>query len=269
MSEVMNRMTEEEYRADPGVNKSTLWEMRKSPKHYKWALENPTEDTPALRAGRAIHMAVLQMDEFDKHYVVGPAVDKRTKEGKAAWAAFMEDAGDREVLTGEEYAEIMAIADAVKAETSDLFKQCKTEVPLFWDDRRTGIRCKCRVDAMLETDDKLVLIDLKTTTDASVDAFARSAVRYGYHVQAAHYMNGAEACGLNHGKPIMWWFVAVEKNPPYAVNLIQVTDGFLTDGQFVLMGLMDKLDECLRNDVFPGYGVSVLDMPAWAIREEE
>ena len=36
-------MTEKEYREHPGVNKSTLWEIRKSPAHYKWALENPSE----------------------------------------------------------------------------------------------------------------------------------------------------------------------------------------------------------------------------------
>ena len=56
-------MTEQEYRNHYGVNKSTLWEIRKSPKHYKWLLEHPGEDTPALRIGRAIHMAVLQPDD--------------------------------------------------------------------------------------------------------------------------------------------------------------------------------------------------------------
>lgn len=271
MSEhVMNRMTEEEYRSHPGVNKSTLWEIRKSPKHYKWALENPTEDTPALKMGRAIHMAVLQPDEFCEHYAIIPdGIDRRTKEGKEAWKTFVERHEGKEFLTVEENDSVVKICNAVREECGELIDGCQTEVPLFWDDPRTGIACKCRVDAMTELKDKFLMIDLKTTNDAGTDVFVRSAVTYGYHVQAAHYMNGAVANGLNHDKPVEWWFVAVEKAAPYAVNIIKVTDRFVDEGQFRLMGLMDRLDECLRTGSYPGYGTSVMDMPAWAMEGEE
>ena len=258
-------MTEKEYRENPAVNKSTLWEIRKSPAHYKWAVENPSEDTPALKMGRAIHMAVLQPEEFPDTYAVMPdGIDRRTKEGKAAWAAWCEENDGKEVLTKEELDTCMTVAKSVLNNSNDMLLWCQTEVPLFWDDPRTGIRCKCRVDAMKETDDKFIVIDLKTTTDASTDAFTRDAVRYGYAVQAAHYINGIEANKLNHGKPIEWWFIAAEKKGPYAVNLIRADDGFIEDGQFKLMGLMDKLDDCMRVDEYPGYGTNTITMPAWA-----
>ena len=38
-------MTEQEYRAHQGINKSTLWEIKRSPAHYKYLLEHPIEDT--------------------------------------------------------------------------------------------------------------------------------------------------------------------------------------------------------------------------------
>jgi len=263
-------MTEQEYRSHPGVNKSTLWEIRKSPMHYKYALENPAEDTPALKMGRAIHMAVLQPDEYCKEYAIIPSgIDRRTKEGKQLMAEWSEKHAGQEWVTEEENQEIVSIANAVYQQSGGILDGCETEVPLFWDDPRTGIACKCRVDAMKELDDRFVMIDMKSTTDAGTKAFTRNAIGYGYHVQAAHYMNGAVANGLNHGKPIEWYFLAVEKKPPYAVNLVKADQAFLDEGQFVLMGLMDKLDKCLTENRWPGYGENVMTMPEWAITEEE
>ena len=263
-------MTEQEYRSHPGVNKSTLWEIRKSPKHYKYALENPSEDTPALKMGRAIHMAVLQPEEYCKEYAIIPSgIDRRTKEGKALWAEWSEKHVGQEWLTEAENQEIVSIANAVFQQSGGILDGCETEVPLFWDDPRTGIRCKCRVDAMKETKDAFIVIDLKTTADAEIGAFTRSAVKLGYHVQAAHYINGVVANGLNHGKPIVWYFLAVEKKGPYATNLIRADDGLIDEGQFRLMGLMDRLDKCLTENKWPGYGETVMTMPAWAIESEE
>ena len=183
-------MTEKEYRERPEVNKSTLWEIRKSPAHYKWAVENPSEDTPALKMGRAIHMAVLQPEEFPDTYAVMPdGIDRRTKEGKAAWAAWCEENDGKEVLTKEELETCMTVAKSVLNNSNNMLLWCQTEVPLFWVDDRTGIKCKCRIDALKETDDKFLIIDLKTANDASTKTFTREAVKYGYHVQAAHYIN--------------------------------------------------------------------------------
>lgn len=269
-AKVNHDMTEQEYRNHPGVNKSTLWEIRKSPMHYKWALEHPSEDTPALRMGRAIHMAVLQPERFCENYAVAPdGIDRRTKAGKEEWAAFMVQAGEREILTGEENEEIKAIANAVRSQFRGLLDGCVTEVPLFWDDPRTGIGCKCRVDAMKEMNDRFVMIDLKSTGDAEIGAFTRSAVKLGYHVQAAHYINGARTNGLNHGKPIEWYFLAVEKKEPYVASLIRADDGLIDEGQFKLMSLMGRLDECLRTNEWPGYGETVMTMPAWAVEEPD
>ena len=263
-------MTEKEYRERPEVNKSTLWEIRKSPAHYKWAVENPSEDTPALKMGRAIHMAVLQPEEFPDTYAVMPdGIDRRTKEGKAAWAAWCEENDGKEVLTKEELETCMTVAKSVLNNSNNMLLWCQTEVPLFWVDDRTGIKCKCRIDALKETDDKFLIIDLKTANDASTKTFTREAVKYGYHVQAAHYINGVIENGLNHGKPIEWWFLVVEKKGPYAVNLIKAENSFLDEGQYKLSVLMDKLEECMRVDEYPGYGVNSLRMPEWAIEDTE
>lgn len=252
-------MTEAEYRARPGVNKSTLWEIRKSPAHYRHALEEQREDTKALRLGRAIHAAILQPRAFRKMYSTVPAgIDRRSKEGKAAFERFLQGAG--ELLTSEESVLCKRIASSVRRDpaAAALLKGCRFERPLFWTDPATGIACKCRVDALKPG----VVIDVKSCADASTRAFMRDALRYGYDVQAAHYLHGVRA--VKGEAPWEWYFIAVEKAPPYAVNVLRASDGFLDRGEWQRMDLMERLQKCQETNEWPGYGENELILPAWA-----
>ena len=254
-------MTEEEYRAAPAVNKSTLWQIRRSPAHYRYALENPPADTPAWRVGRAIHAAILQPRQFKKMYATIPGgLDRRTKEGRAAYDAYIATAGDKELLTADECAMVERIAQAVRSDkaAAALLEGCQTETPIFWTDQATGIECKCRVDAMKPG----IAVDLKSCADASTNAFLRDALKYGYDVQAAHYLRGIR--GQNGGQMVEWYFIAIEKAEPYAVNVIHATDGFIDRGTWQLMGLMDKLKECREAGEWPAYGENELILPEWA-----
>ena len=60
----------------------------KSPEYFKHIMENPLPPTSAMKFGTALHMQVLEPEQYDKHYVVMPKFDKRTKKGKEDFAAF-------------------------------------------------------------------------------------------------------------------------------------------------------------------------------------
>ena len=253
-------MTEAEYRKSPAVNKSSLWWIRKSPAHYKWFLEHPPADTPALRLGRAIHAAILQPQEYRMHYVTQPdGIDRRTKEGRALYESFRLEAEGKEILTAEEHAQVDSIAGSVMQDekAAALLAGCKVERSIFWTDSSTGIPCKARIDAMKPG----IVIDLKTCADASTDAFLLDAIKYGYDVQAAHYLRAVRA--VSEEAPLQWYFIAVEKAPPFAVNVIRAGDAFIDRGTWQLMGLMDKLKACRDADVWPGYGENELILPEW------
>ena len=264
-------MTEEEYRADPAVNKSTLWEMRKSPAHYKWALEHQTDDSPALLMGRVVHMAVLQPDEFLKHYVAMPeGIDRRTKAGKEAYQRYLDTMPKGiEVIDRDTWETAVAMMKSVTSchEAFKLLDQAHTELPIFWTDESTGIECKAKIDALREVGDAVFVTDLKTCSNASTQAFVRDALRYGYDVQAAHYMRGVRA--LFPGKNVVWYFVAVEKKPPYAVNVIKAGDDFIDRGTWQLISLMDRVKECRETDTWPGYGENDLTLPEWAAMPDD
>ena len=253
-----SRLSEERYRAIKAVNKSTLWAMNKSPMHYKFACENPTPDTAALKMGRAIHAAVLQPKVFLKEWTVAPEVDRRTKEGKAAYEQFLTEAAGKEILSAQDYAEVQAIAAAVHADPSaaDLLKGCTTEKPLFWKDEGTGLLCKCKVDAMKPG----VMIDLKTSTDASTKAFTRDCFKYGYDVQLAHYLDAIQTIS---GESPDWYFIVVEKAAPYAINILKADTGVIDYGTIRRAELLKKLKDCRKERTWTSYGMNDLVMPGY------
>lgn len=251
-------MTEQEYRTAEGVNKSTLWEMRKSPAHYKYLLEHPAEDTPALHFGRALHSALLTPTAYKRDFLIAPAVDKRTKAGReqyADWKASLPPGAEE--LNAEDAETIAEMVKTIKRDKGAmaLLKGTRREVPIFWKERKTGMKCKCRVDAL----GKEAVIDLKTVSDAL--SFERDAFNYGYHVQAAHYLDGVQA---KTGKYLEWYFIAVEKKPPYAVKVFKADPGFLDYGEFIRDELLEKVRECQEKNEWPSYSAGEISEPKWA-----
>lgn len=257
-------MTVDEYNRLPYVNKSTLWEMRKSPLHY-WHLihDTPKEDTPAMKFGRAVHSFILTPDVFHDEYIVAPKCDRRTKEGKAIWDKLMECG--KEIISAEDHETISAMQREVMKTNAFIWDPSikkETEVPLFWKDDETGVLCKGRLDAI--TPD--YVIDYKTTTDASTAAFKREAFRFGYDLQAAMYMEAARA---NHYNPKGFIFIAQEKDPPYMVNILHASDAFLDRGAWIMRDLLTKYKECKEKNEWPGYGENELILNEWEVIDDE
>ena len=80
-----------DYYADPRISHSKLKEIRKSPAYFLHKLREPTKETDAMKLGTLCHMAVLEPDKLEQNYTaLEEKIDRRTKEGKAAWAALQE-----------------------------------------------------------------------------------------------------------------------------------------------------------------------------------
>ncbi len=252
-------MTEQEYRAAAGVNKSTLWNMKKTPAHYKYYIDHPPEETASMRLGRAVHSLILTPEQYSSDFAVLPeGIDRRTKAGKEAYEEFMQMHGGKEILSVSDAAMIANMAAAVLAcpEAVDLLKDTEREKPFFWNDDN-GILCKCRMDAVTTGR----IIDIKSAQDADTDVFAREALRYGYHVQTAHYIDAYYK--TISSKTPEWYFIVIEKADPYCVNILKADIGFLDYGFVIRDDLMQKLIKCQKENSFPGYGMNELCLPGW------
>ena len=188
-----------------------------------------------------------------------PEIDRRTKAGKEQYELFLRAHEGQEILSADEAQTVKDIVSAFKKnhDAVSLLKGTKREKPLFWTDDN-GIKCKCRIDAYKAG----TIIDLKTATDAETDTFCREALRYGYDVQAAHYMDA-----YRHKESSVrpeWYFIVIEKAEPYAINILRADLGFLDYGYIRRQELIDKLKACEKQNAFPGYGVNELCLPSWA-----
>jgi exodeoxyribonuclease VIII len=256
-------LTNAEYHARPEVSKSGLDQVRRSPLHYWNRYLNPERaiepPTPAMVLGSALHARVLEPHLFADEYIVAPeGIDRRTKEGKLRWADFEAEAEGRTVLRGEDAAQIEAMAQAVHrhpAARTILRLPGKCEQSYFWTDETSGVECKCRPD--WHSDDRRLIADVKTTEDASPRGFARSVLKYRYHVQAAFYSQGISA--------EQFLFIAVEKKPPFCVAV------YVTPPELIERGLKEATEDlrliatCRAENSWPGYGdeIQALTVPSW------
>lgn len=247
------------YHAHPALGSSRLRELLKSPAHFK---ANTRRETEALALGSLVHTLVLEPETFPDRYVVVPKIDGRTKEGKAQRAALADD--PRIAVDGEIMAEASACATSIMAHrVYQHIRDAQTEHTVFWTDEETGIECKARFDVLGP-----LLVDLKTTRDASPKGFQRAIATYGYHIQAAHYMAGAIANGM---EPRGFLFACVETSPPYLPAGYLMGNPTLEQGERERREALLTYAQCLREDRWPGYNddrIEVIDLPQWAWKVE-
>ena len=258
------KISNAEYRQREGISSSELKKIMKSPLHYKHWKENPQEDTPALLFGRAAHKYVLETYDFFTEFAVAPNCDRRTKEGKETWAKFLAESDGKDVITEEQFKQIEDMRTAMLATpfVSKLING-EHEVSYFWTDEDTGLKCKCRPDSI---NHKLKIIcDYKTCDNAETQQFMRQAINLGYDLQSSYYIDGVKA---NTGEDYIFVFIAQEKKPPYAVNILQADDVFIRSGRDVYKSMLQTYKDCSESGNWYGYlgfesQINSLGVPKW------
>lgn len=231
------------------------------PAKYKWARDNGRLPTKAQRLGTVTHglalctgqpVAVLEFD------------DRRTNKYKAAEAEAL-DAGQLPVLR-KDYDEAKAIADALRLHPTAgaLLEGVEAEVSGFWTDPEFGIWQRMRMDGMRMDYDMPTIVDLKTSKDASPEAFAKSVHEYGYFRQDPHYREGLAAALGCQWDDIDFIFIVVETEPPYLVATYRVSDGTeegtrddIALGREQMRIAREIFADCQASGNWPGYSLEI------------
>lgn len=266
---VRHGLSIEDYHAMPGASKSVLDSIAQSPAIAYARHIDPSRPAQREKAGQLegqiAHCAVLEPDEFGKRYAVGP--DVSTKAVKA-WKEF--EAALPAGVVGikpEQYEVAMRQAESVRAlpEIRDALAHGAAEVSAFWIDEATGMQCRCRPDWVHDCGDAgVILLDLKTYSDASPAEFRRQVARKRYHVQDAFYSDGyAAASGL---RVLGFVFVAVETEYPFAASALMLDDIAKDTGRALYRRDLATYAECMRTAAWPGYSdqIEIISLPAWA-----
>ena len=265
-------MTEQEYRKHPAISRSELFKISESPEKFKYYQEHPEEPTPALVFGQLFHAMALQPETINDLFAFAPNVDRRTKEGKEAFAAFEAQAQNKTVVTADMYQQATEMCEALnRNEFVKKLLKGEKEKPFFWVDEMTGENCKCRTDVLTELGENLIIVDLKSTDNAETEAFMRSAIKYGYDLQSAMYSEGVK---MNTGKEPLFVFIAIEKKPPYAINILQADKLLIRRGYDLFREYLGIYHDCKITDNWYGYlgkfnQINNLALPAYLAKEVE
>lgn len=192
-------------------------------------------------------------------------------EGKALAAQI--EASGKIPISDDTFAQIQAMAESVMSNkyAAALLNGGEHEKSYFWTDKLTGLKLKCRPDCRTDLRSTSVIVDLKTTENADTDSFMHSCIKYGYDLQAAMYTQGVEKI---EGKPHRFVFIAVEKSPPYACNVLEADNFIIQKGTKDLNDYLYILKECLKTGNWYSYNgkngdLNVISLPGWLAREYE
>lgn len=280
--------SDEEYHSNKDyISASALKKLKVGPAHYKE--EEEMAETDALVFGSAYHCFVLQPEKFAEEYYIfndtaicealtgdGYKSPRSTKAYKEWEESEMRIIGDKKVIS-------KAIMDNITAMKERLMAHPHARMLLANGFNEQGymgeidtecgpIKIKFKPDHV--NDKKKIIVDLKTTIDASADGFTRHAADLDYHIQAALYSDLMEKVSGDN-RPYTFFFIAQEKKKPYAFNLFESSAQFISQGRFEYEMLLQLYKYCIDNNTWPGYqvwcqnkyGILELKLPAWAIKD--
>jgi hypothetical protein len=260
---------------------SSLKEFSKSPRHYIYYLEQKRTSTPAQEFGSLIDCLLLTPDKFESSFAVCEDLDKRTKDGKAKFEAFVDSeynwlleaikkdpkAKARKVIYANQVEEAKKIIELVKNDASAarlLNNLNATQYPIKYTDKETGLPMVMYLDGKGETNGLPYILEVKTCTSAKKDNFLRDAIKFDYPLQTGTYTTGMAHRGIFPD----FYYLCIETEAPYGVNVFKVTSDWIKYGKTQLRTLLDDFKFCMNNNMFEqsyGFksltGYSQLDLP--------
>ena len=235
-----------DYYANKALSHSKLSCLAQNPMEFKMRYVDdppslPPKESDAFAMGHDVHCLALEPEKMDERFVVTPKIDRRTKEGKLQAIIFERDNEGKIVLTLEEYQDAIACVQALNnhAEFATIMAQPRrVEVPFEFD--LFGHKFKAKPDAII--DSMKLIVDIKTTDDASPDRWKWSAVDYGYHRQAWIYRGAIELSHANK-EPVTesyrFIFAVVEKPKPSTRGIPPTVALYELDSDTMRMGCED------------------------------
>ena len=231
---------------------SQLKWMARSPAHYRYYMDHPSEPSKSMRLGAAVDALVFG------HKPVPPATCNSRRD--KAWAAFAADNPDAVLLTRPEYIAAQDMADSLSRHKQAMEfltgYMSYVQKTLRWE--MDGRECSGTPDCW----DVDVLSDLKSGVTSDPLRVPWQVLKFAYHAQLDWYGN---AITFHNGgrRPKRSVLVFVEQTPPHVVTIFEATEADLLKGHKLWRLWFERLLVCEANDSWPGYCESVvpLDLP--------
>jgi hypothetical protein len=223
----------------------------------------PRQMTPDLQMGCLVHGVTLEPETYKSHRLCSPDFDRYTDGGKLVKV-------DQELF---DRARAMRDAMASHPEARQLLFDADgvNERSIFWTDDETGLPLKCRPDRLLKA---RIVVDIKTTDDVRPWAFSKDIDKYGYHKQAALYLDGvqehlAELVRIEWflaGEDVQFVWVVASKQEPHEVAVYTLDEHDLNIGREENRKRLRDLAACKASGDFRApysRGIQTIGLPRW------
>ena len=242
--------------------------MLESPRRFKAQFIDKKierKETPALRFGSAIHLALLEPKKFLERYQVEPDVRRNTNLYKEWREAVALSHPDAVIISREEMENLQGMVESVLAhsDASAMLRKGIPEQSIYQDVEVDGVTTKgrARPDFLHENCD---IIDVKSSRDVAFSAFRRQLYDLGYHVSAAYHRHLVD---LEFGRrERYYWWIAIEKTCPWDVAVYRANDMVLDRGEADWRKAVWRYNQCMSTGVWPGKQEAAqdIDLPSYA-----
>lgn len=270
-SQIIEGVPDEKYHSwQHLVSQSTLKTVRKlTPLDAYQELLVPWESTPAQDKGTALHLALLQPDEFEERVACGLGIDRRSNANKAKHEAHAQKHAGKIILKEPDFDDCFAATELVKGHPLAMsfleMDGVKREVAGIFRDPEADILCKFKLDLVgywRAQGGHNVIADLKTTScDLSDDELERAIGKFGYDVQGSFYSDGMTILS-----PAEWRFFLIFVNTKRrTIRIIEPSSDAYEHGKLKYRGALNKWADCCRKNEFPGWPgrVTTLGLKPW------
>lgn len=260
----------EEYHSEEGISNSSMGYILDCGARYKYEKERKKTDEEMKKfiIGQAVHTLILEPELFEETFLIAEKPRGNSKEAKKAKEAgrrtFIAEDG-RTILTPKEYDECHKMA--IEGSSNSVWTKVKMsegniENSIYWD-----IKCEdlnfsvyiARLRACPDFFNNKIIIDVKTTE--SIKKFQQSVESFGYYRQAAMQI---DALSTIDNKERKFFFLAIEKKPPYLTKTFDIEDEYIEIGRKEYKKAALIYAKCLKSNEWPGY--DEIEMPIETIR---
>ena len=229
------------------ISSSGLKRLLLSPLHLQRYLLRQHESTPQLDFGTAAHCALLEPERFAREYVALPVQHADLFHEKDLALILQDRAHPVHFVTEAQMAAIAGIRAQV-AQLPEVVRLLDAGLPersLFWRDEASGVCCKIRPDMLVLPN---LILELKTTFDASLAVFQRTLLMQRYHLSAAMYRQGVWQLT---GQLPQYVYLVASRNPPYEVQTFVPGAAILEEGERLFRTALCKLKA--EHDLYERY----------------
>lgn len=257
----MSNVVSIDYFSKPGISASFLKSCSFSAWHGWKYLHEPFEPTAAMDFGSAVHCKLLEPQKFDSRFAVAQTkFDRRTKAGKEAAEAFEKEHAGKIVLTSDDGSRLSRIVESCLA-----IPIVKEALTTFEKEKELDLGdFKGKLD-LVDLKNR-VIIDVKTTRDATAREFVSQSLSLRYDIQLFHY---AQLLGLGPMPTV--YTIAIESDSAqvacYDVTDIVISKFTHNRYQKALQTAYEVLE---MKACPPKFSTDIvnLTLPKWAIESE-